>query len=460
MKKIILTLATFVISIGLYAQEQEINAAHSAIEANNLSGAKSELAKVEGQINSNTISPELKAKYYYTAGQIGLKEGNSIQAAKMFGEMGKYENGTMYSIKSKSSKQTEYYTTKAEAEAAAAKGDYSKVKEESLSPKYLTSVQDLLKSKAETVLQQGNAAYQAKNDEVAGDKFLEASYLVQAIGGDASLFKYNAALSYHRGEVYQKAFDAYKELINEGYTGETTSWSAKDKATGQELTYATKEDADMQAKLGLVTGVKEVKTPSVEKDLYENTLKTLVGLKKYDDVVEKIASKYSTNSEIQTLVGNVYHNSGKSELFLNKLIENTKMDPNNATNYFNIAVLYMEMNNSDEALKYFDKTVQIDPKFKNAYTNAAIMIVKPEKEYIELINANLGNSAKEKQLYKENTEKRKALYIKAIPYLEKAFELDKSNFETARMLRQAYQAAEMFDKEDAMRAVEKSLQSK
>ena len=457
MKKLVLSLSILVLSFSVFAQEKEINAAFDAVESNNISGAKSELSKVISQIDSNTISPDLKAKYYYTAGQVALKEGNSIEAAKMFGEMGKFESGVIYSARNKSTKQTEYYATKAEADAAVTKGDYTKPKEETLTPKYITSVQDLLKSKAESVLQQGNAAYQAKRDEEAGNKFLEASYLVKALGGDYELFKYNAALSYHRGEFYQKASDAYIELINEGYTGEKTSWVAKDKTTGEEVPFSTKEDADTQAKLGLVTGVKQVKSASVEKDLYENTLKALIGLKKYDPIVEKIAKKYGDNSTIQTLVGNVYHSSGKSELFLSKLIENTKIDPNNAVNYFNIGVLYMDMNNNDEALKNFDKSIQLDPKFKNAYTNAAVLIVKPEKEYIEVINSNLGTSAKEKQLYKEYSTKRKELYLKAIPYLEKSFELDK-NYDGAKMLRQAYQAAEMFDKEDAMRVVEKSLQ--
>ena len=95
---------------------------------------------------------------------------------------------------------------------------------------------------------------------------------------------------------------------------------------------------------------------------------------------------------------------------------------------------------------------------KNAYTNLALVKIKPEKEYVDIMNANLGNSAKEKKTYQEYSQKRKDLYKEVIPYLEKAFELDKTNYDAAKTLRQAYQAAEMFDKEDAMRAIEKSLE--
>lgn len=459
MKKIILTASTLFLMIGAFAQEKEIDAALKAYENNNSSSAKSELNKVSGQLNSNTISPESLAKYYYVSGQIALSEGNTVEAAKQFGELAKYENGVMYSAKNKSTKTTEYYASQADADAAVAKGEYSKPKEEKLTPTYLPKIQESLNSLAQNTLKTANEAYKANNDDVAGAKFLEASYLVKALGGDSQIFKYNSALSYHRGGNYEKAFELYKELINEGYTGVSISYAAKDK-DGNDATYISKQEVEAHKKLGVVASYKEVKTPSVEKELYSNALKALSGLSKYDDIVEKVISKYPKDADIQTLVGNIYHKSGNHEKFLTKLIENTKLSPNEPENYFNIGVLYMNQNKDEEAVKYFEKAIQVDPKFKNAYTNIALAKVKPEKEYVEIINANLGNSAKEKKLYQENTKKRKDLYLQVIPYLEKAYELDKNNLEAATMLRKAYQTGEMFDKEDQMRAVEKSLQNK
>src|SRR5690606_20752883 len=130
--------------------------------------------------------------------------GNSIEAARLFGEMSKYENGVVYSARNKSTKQTEYFQTKAEADAAIAKGDYTRAKEEVLSPNLITKVDNELRKKAENVLQQGNTAYQAKDMKKAGDKFLEASYLVNAIGGDSSIFKYIADLRLHKRQINKK----------------------------------------------------------------------------------------------------------------------------------------------------------------------------------------------------------------------------------------------------------------
>lgn len=457
MKKLILSFAVICFSALVFGQEKEIDAAYTAIEANDIATAKAGLAQLGGQIDSNLVSPESKAKYYYTAGKIALSEGRSIDAAKMFSSLRKFEDGTAFAVKNKDSKETEYYYTKSEADAAAAKGNYNKPKELTLSPNLITKVEPLIRSKAETMLNQANTASQANRNDEAGEKFLEASYLVEALGGDSGLFKYNAGLSYHKGNNFQKAFDIYKELITEGYTGESSKWVAADKKTGEQVSFGTKEEAELQQKLGIVTSVKEIKSGSVERDLSKYALSALSSLKKYDPIAETISNKFPNDQEIQNLVGNVYYFSGKEDMFISKLEQEIKADPKNPVNYFNLGVINMDKGNDEKAKEYFETAIQVDPKYKNAYTNLALLTVKPEKEYIEIINNNLGSSAKEKGLYKEYTEKRKALYIKAIPYLEKAFELDKTDYDSAKTLRQAYQAAEMFDKEDSMRAIENSL---
>lgn len=457
MKKLILSFAIICLSVLAFGQEKEIDAAYAAIEANDIATAKAGLAQLEGQIDSNLVSPESKAKYYYTAGKIALSEGRSIDAAKMFSSLRKSEDGIAYALKNKDSKETEYYYSRSEADAAAAKGNYNKPKELTLSPSLILNVEPLIRSKAETLLNQANSASQTDKNDEAGEKFLEASYLVEALGGDSGLFKYNAALSYHKGKKFQNAFDIYKDLINEGYTGANSKWVGTDKKTGEQIPFETKEEAELQKKIGIVTSIKEIKSDSVERDLAKYALSALSSLKKYDPIAETISSKFPNDQEIQNLVGNVYYFSGKEDLFISKLEQEIKADPKNPVNYFNLGVINMDKENDEKAKEYFEKAIQVDPNYKNAYTNLALLTVRPEKEYIEIINSNLGSSAKEKGLYKEYTEKRKALYVRAIPYLEKAFELDKTDYDSAKTLRQAYQAAEMFDKEDSMRAIENSL---
>lgn len=457
MRKRLLIVAIGLLSTGLFAQEKEIEQAFNAIEANDTGTAKSAIGMIVGKVDSKTIDPETMAKYYYTAGKIALSEGRTMDAAKMFKSLGKIENGVIYSIKNKNSKTIEFYSDKADADAAEATGNYSKAKEIKLTPNLISKVETDLRAKAENLLKQGNDAFRANNWNSAGDKFLEASYMVEALGGDADLFKFNAGMSYHKGNEYQKAFDVYKELIQHGYTGEKTTWVGKNKETGEDQVFSSKEDADLQQKLGIVTGVKMSKTESIEKDLFSYALNALASMKKYDDIVNVIEKKYPNDPDIQNLIGNVYHFSGNEDKFLSQLMEAAKLDPKNPTNFYNIGVLYGDKGDVAKAKEYYEKAIQIDPNYKNAYNNIALLIIKPEDEYVEIINKNLGSSAKEKALYKEYSAKRKALYLEAIPYLEKAFNADKKDYFSAKALRQAYSVAELYDKEDAMRAIENSL---
>ena len=54
------------------------------------------------------------------------------------------------------------------------------------------------------------------------------------------------------------------------------------------------------------------------------------------------------------------------------------------------------------------------------------------------MNTNLGTSAKEKKIYTENKAKRKLLYQEALPYLEKAYQLDSESLNIIKVLQNTY----------------------
>lgn len=457
MRQTILAMAAFFLGLGLFAQEKEIDDAVTALQFNNYAEAKAKLAEVQDVMKTHTLSPELMAKYCYAAGMTALGDDRPLDAAQYLSQIAEYETGSMYSIRNKDNKETEYYKTREAAERVAAGGNYTKPKEISLKENYLPEVEEKLNQRAKMLVNRADGALKNNQPLQAADILMEISYLVKPMGGDSDMFRYNAALNYHKGENFQKAFDLYKELIEEGYTGEDTQWIGTG-PEGEELTFESVEAAQLQKNLGVIKSFKEVKTPAVEADLYKYTLFALNDLKKFDPVVDKIEAKYPQDSEMLALIGSIYHNSGNDEIFLEKLQKSLATNPNDATSLYNIGVILMNQDKDAEALTYFENAIKAKPDYKNAYTNAALCIVKPEKAYIEIINANLGSSPAEKKLYKENMEKRKALYIQAVPYLKKAFELDPENYDAAKNLRQAYQNAEMYDDEDRMRAIEKSLQ--
>lgn len=458
MKKLILTLATTFILTSLYAQDKEINAAFKAFEKNDKGTAKAELNKISNQID-NTIAPETLATYYYVKGELALAEGNIGEAAKSFGLMSKYEMGSIYSVKNKSTKKTEYYFTLAEAETAVATGDYTKPKEEKLKAIHTQNISEKLSGLAQSTINQASAAFQNNRNTEAAEKFLEAADLVESMGSDGNVFRYNAAMSYHRAGDFTKAAEVYVNLINNNYDGVSTIYRGKDHE-GKDVAFTSKEEAENMKKLGVIKFFKEEKTPSVEKELFQYTLQALVQTKKLDPVVEKIDKKYPNDADIQTLIGNVYLASGNQAKFISKIQDNIKINPNDPVNYFNLGVIELDKGNDTEAIKYFNQAVEKAPKSetaKKSLNNIVLIKIKPEKEYIEVINANLGSNPKERKTYNEYVQKRKDLYNDIIPYLEKQLELDKNDLELVSTLKKSYQIVENFAKEDEMKALEKQL---
>ena len=76
-------------------------------------------------------------------------------------------------------------------------------------------------------------AYQAKNYAVAAPKFLEVYSLMKTSGQEDKVYMYYAGLSYALANNVDEAIKIYTDLINSGYTGVQTQYTAKDVKTGE-----------------------------------------------------------------------------------------------------------------------------------------------------------------------------------------------------------------------------------
>jgi Flp pilus assembly protein TadD len=135
-----------------------------------------------------------------------------------------------------------------------------------------------------------------------------------------------------------------------------------------------------------------------------------------------------------------------------KLItEALEKNPNNADLVFNLGVICYNNKELVEAEKYYLKTVEIDPKYLNAYLNLAILKLDSEKILIDKMN-KLGTSAPEMKKYDVLKKQREEVYKSAIPYLKKVTELDSQNIEATKTLIGVYNALEMFDEAKVLKA--------
>lgn len=95
-------------------------------------------------------------------------------------------------------------------------------------------------------------------------------------------------------------------------------------------------------------------------------------------------------------------------------------DPNNKVGNYSKGIVYFGQEKYDDALKYFNKTIEIDPDFIDAYYNAGVCYCN--QGY--LVNESLSKKKLTVAQNKVEIEKVKALYKKAEPFFLKVKEME------------------------------------
>lgn len=368
-----------------------------------------------------TTEPTVLAEKYNKSAKENLAKGDVTKASQDLAKLSKYENGKVWQVKNKDSKKDEFYYSQAELDKAIAAGNYAKAKEVALQPKYGFLLQSEVSNLANKELEAANKAMDAKQYTEAGTKFLNVYNLVEALGTKEDIYKYQAAICFYNANDYDKSLTILKELAAKGFTGKSAN-----------------------------------QTKDYNRDMYVLALNGLYNGKKYDAIVEEAIAKYPTDADINNIATGIYQVSGNSDKMLKRIEEAIKISPNDAQNYYNLGVLYLDdATKVNESKDMFKKAIELNPKHFESYNNLVLAILQPDKEIVETMNNNLGTSKKEKEVYNVNEAKRKALFTEAVPYLEKMYEIQPENRLVIRNLIQAYKTLGNEQKEIFYRDAEK-----
>lgn len=375
------------------------------------------------QTNSEelTTEPTVLAEKYNKLAKENLAKGDVTKASQDLAKLSKYENGKVWQVKNKDTKKDEFYYSQADLDKATAAGNYAKAKEVALQPKYGFLLQSEVSTLANKELDAANKAMDAKQYTEAGTKFLNVYNLVEALGTKEDIYKYQAAICFYNANDYDKSLTILKELAAKGFTGKSAN-----------------------------------QTKDYNRDMYVLALNGLYNAKKHDAIVEEAIDKYPTDADINTIATAIYQVSGNSDKMLKRIEEAIKINPNDAQNYYNLGVLYLDdKSKTEEAKKMFQKSIELNPKHFESYNNLVLAILQADKEIVETMNNNLGTSKKEKEIYNANEAKRKTLFTEAVPYLEKMYEIQPENRLVIRNLIQAYKTLGNDQKETFYREAEK-----
>ncbi len=147
-------------------------------------------------------------------------------------------------------------------------------------------------------------------------------------------------------------------------------------------------------------------------------------LKAQGDTIKWIASlkdgiqKYPEHSFFFGHLIDYYSNNNKFDDAMQFADDMLAKDPNNTFYLYVKGYLYHNMKNYDKAIEFYQKTIEVDPKYAEAYSNLGLIYCLQAQDFSEKATTDVNDPK-----YKEDQATLKVFYEKAKPNYEKAREL-------------------------------------
>lgn len=417
--KYVILASALLISVATFAQKDQIKAAEKAMKGGNSQEAATILQGAESLI-TNATDVE-KAQFFFIKGNAYLDLANK-----------NVDTSTNLSL-----------AAKAYQDLIAVEKASGKVKFSTQAATSITGIKFKLI----------NAAIaDSKIDKHAdGAKKLYDAYLLDK---NDTLNLYYAASTYINAKNYDEALKLYDELKTLNYSGKGTSYLAVNKLSGEEDLFTTAQERDRMVKLGTHEKPRTETLPSKRGEIYKNMALILVEKGKTEEAKKAIAAARIANPEDTSLIlteANLYLETKDFDTYKKLISEVLQKNPNDADLIFNLGVISYNAKNNAEAEKYYLQAIKIKPDYVNAYLNLAILKLDADKALFEEMS-KLGNSEKDNKRYAILKKQREVVFTSALPYLEKASELDPKNTEVKNTLLSVYSALEMTEKKKALKA--------
>lgn len=224
---------------------------------------------------------------------------------------------------------------------------------------------------------------------------------------------FNAGLAAYNAQNYDKAIQYYKEAAQYKYNGaKTINMIAK--------CYMEKKDT-----LGALNELQE-------------------GLK-----------EFKNDGTLLVEVINIYLNANKVDDAMKYLDLAIAQDPKNASYYFAKGTLYDKLQKTDDAANSYMKAIEFKDNYFDAYYNLGALYYNKGVKQVDVANAVPSNQPEK---YEEEKNKADIEFKKAIPYMEKAHEINPTDKFTMESLKTLYYRLKMLDKHAEIMEKMKNLQ--
>lgn len=289
-------------------------------------------------------------------------------------------------------------------------------------------------------------AIQAAGELGKQNQFAMASPLYEAVyrmNPSDTLYLYNAAAYAVNGKDYKSALKYYEELDKIGFTGTAINYTAKDK-DGKVEYYDDKKIRDMLIANKTHTNPGIFRESSKKGDIVKNIALIYIQQGETEKAKAAIANARKANPDDSGLItaqAELYLKTNDMDMYKKFINEAIQKNPNNADLFYNMGVVTSK-ENPDEAVKLYQKALEIDPKHINANINLGVLMLKDEQKIVDQMN-KLGTSAADNKKYDQLKKTRDDMYKKSLSYFEKAYAIDPDNQTLLPMMASVYQALEM-----------------
>jgi tetratricopeptide (TPR) repeat protein len=187
--------------------------------------------------------------------------------------------------------------------------------------------------------------------------------------------------------------------------------------------------------------------------IYE-TLAQVYELQKNEEglksVVTKGLAKYPKNSNLQVYELNATLDGGDLKESISKFEKAFTNDPTNASLAFNLGVLYDKAQDPVKTKEFYDKAIAMKPDYGDAFFNLGVMYFNAGVAKNKEMNAVDDAKDKDGKIYAGLKAERDELFKKALPNLEKAYEIDPKNADYKSNLKKVYASMNMLEKAKAL----------
>jgi len=407
MKQLFTLFLGLVLSVGI-AQKKELKQAQKLFKASKISEASASL-KTNQALIEGSDDVKIKDQYYLLKGQIArLEEDYQVS----------YDNLTL-------------------------------VQNEALvAPELMLLTSDIVNAAIKQSEQQ-EFVLSAKN-----------LFLAYTIDKQANIdYLYYAATNAVNAKDYPLALEYYLMLKEMNYTGIVTKYFVTEVATGEESEVSNAEYT-IFLKSKDYTNHREEDTASKYPEIVKNIALIYNDLGQKEKAISAVKDAREANPGDVGLIlteANIYIELDEKERYQELIIEALEQDPNNAVLYYNLGVVSGDLGDGTKSREFYEKAIELDPSMSNAYLNLVALILKDEAAIVEQMNS-LTNSRADNVKYDKLKKKREDIYIECVPILKSLIDLDDTNLDAIKTLKNIYGTIGDNDGFKAMKELEDKAQ--